>query len=275
MKQLFFAIALAFASTTVAQSFPAPILTPVVGHRGFSQRAPENTLSSFAENVKAGAQGCEMDIYTTKDGKLVCFHDGTLKRIARNAKGEPVEGVIADYDLATLRCFDFGAWKDAKFKGEKIPTIEEALDLLTNSACVPVVEIKVGNIEPQVIKAIRDRKLEKRTVIIAFNQKVVANCRKIAPEICCAWLCTQGKNESSAAYTERIVKTLAESNTNMVDLLYSQLTPQMFKDLTKAGIAVMVWTCDDPENMRELYKLGVQSITTNVPDKALEIWKNR
>ncbi len=275
MKQLFFVIALAFASTAVAQSFPTPILAPVVGHRGFSQRAPENTLSSFAENVKAGAQGCEMDIYITKDGKLVCFHDGKLKRIARNEKGEPVEGVIADYDLATLRSFDFGAWKDAKFKGKTIPTIEEALDLLANSDCVPVVEIKVENIEQQVIQAIRDRKLEKRTVIIAFNNKVVANCRKIAPEICCAWLCTQGKNESSAEYSRRIVKTLAESKTNMVDMLYSQLTPPMFNDLTEAGIAVMVWTCDNPTEMARLYKLGVKSITTNVPDKALENWKSK
>lgn len=272
MKQLIFVLTLSLASIVWGQNYPTVLLAPVVGHRGFSQLAPENTLSAFAENVKVGAQGCEMDIYLTKDGKLVCFHDGSLKRIARDAQGNPVKGVIADYDLATLRSFDFGAWKNAQYAGEKIPTIEEALDLLAQSDCAPVIEIKVGNIEPQVIKAIRDRKLEKRTVIIAFNQNVVANCRKLAPEICCAWLCTQNKSETTAEYTQRILKTLKNSGTDMVDMLFSQLTPEMFKELTDAGVSVMVWTCDNPQNMKKLYDMGVQSITTNVPDKALEVW---
>src|ERR1043166_5600031 len=93
----------------------------IVAHRGASYDAPENTLVSQELAWKQGADAAEFDVRATKDGQLAIMHDPTTKRTAgRDAK-------FADLTLAELRTLDAGSWKDAKFAGEKVPTIDEML----------------------------------------------------------------------------------------------------------------------------------------------------
>lgn len=93
----------------------------IIGHRGASHDAPENTLAAFKLGWEQGADAVELDIWLTKDGKIVCLHDADTKRTTGVLKK------AADSTLAELRTLDAGTWKDAKWRGEKIPTLTEAL----------------------------------------------------------------------------------------------------------------------------------------------------
>ncbi|MBR5161484.1 MAG: hypothetical protein IKW80_07625 [Thermoguttaceae bacterium] len=268
-------LSLAMIAVLGVYAFADADVPPVVGHRGNSSVAPENTLSAYRSCIETGAQGAECDIYRTTDGKLVLDHDGALKRTVRDANGNPAAGKITDYSLAELRTMDFGVWKGEQFKGEKVATLEEYLDLLKGTTCAPVVELKQTGLEADTIAAIRERKMEKETTIIAFNADVIKECRRLAPEIKAAWLCTRGKNETNDQYADRIIAKLKEINTTYVDLEHSPATPEFVKKLHDNGITVMVWTADDPARIKALFDMGVDSVTTNVPATALEIWKKK
>ncbi|MFV2065815.1 MAG: glycerophosphodiester phosphodiesterase family protein, partial [Pirellulales bacterium] len=93
----------------------------IVGHRGASHDAPENTLAAFQLAWQRGADGVEGDFYLTSDGHIVCIHDADTERVA----GEKL--IVAESTLADLRQLDVGAWKGERWRGEKIPTLEEVL----------------------------------------------------------------------------------------------------------------------------------------------------
>ena len=266
-------ILLSFALTAVFGIAVFADVPPVVGHRGNSSVAPENTHSAYRSCIETGAHGAECDIYRTKDGVLVLQHDLTLNRNVRNAQGSPVSGKIADYSLAELRTMDFGVWKGEQFKGEKIATLEEYLDLLKGTTCAPVIELTQLGQEVDTIAAVRARRMEKETIIIAFDENVIKSCHRLAPEIKSAWLCGKRRRESLDQYAERIIATLKEINTTYVDMEHSAATPEFVKKLHDNGITVMVWTEDDPERIKALFDMGVDSITTNVPATAVDISK--
>ena len=269
MKHILLSLALTvFGGISVFADVP-----PVVGHRGNSSVAPENTLSAYRSCIEVGAQGAECDLYRTTDGKLVLQHDKTLKRNVRDAQGSPAAGFVTDYSLAELRTMDFGVWKGEQFKGEKVATFEEFLDLLKGASCVPVIELKQPGLEADVIAAIRAKGMEKESIIITSFSDSVKECYRLAPEIKVAYLCKRGKKETNDQYTNRLIAKLKEINTTYVDMEHIDATPEFVKKLHDNGITVMVWTADDPERIKALFDMGVDSITTNVPATAVEIYK--
>ncbi len=247
---------------------------PVVGHRGNSSVAPENTLSAFRSCIESGAQGAECDVYRTKDGYLVLQHDATLQRNVRDANGNPVTGRIADYTLEELLTMDFGIWKGEEFRGEKVATLDQYLDLLNGTNCAPVIELKQDGLEADTIAAIRERGMEKETTIIAFSENAIKECRRLAPEIKAAWLCTKNSSETVDQYADRIIATLGELNTTYVDLEAAPITPEMIQKLHDNGITVMTWTVDNSDRVNALYGMGIDSVTTNVPVTAMGLLDN-
>src|SRR6266704_6290544 len=128
----------ALPSTRPAPAAPAaaPLRRPLrIAHRGASARAPENTLAAFAEAVRLGANAIELDVHLTADGVPVVIHDGTVDRTT-NGRGE-----VAAMTLKDLRRLDAGAWFSSRFRGERIPTLEESLEF-ARGRCAMNVEIK-------------------------------------------------------------------------------------------------------------------------------------
>ena len=107
---------------TGAEKRKNPIL---IAHRGLLRHAPENTLPAFAACLELGI-GFELDIRTTKDGHLVVFHDDNIQRTTNG----PAQSV-RQMTLAQLKDLDAGSWFDAAFTGVRIPTLEEALSLVS------------------------------------------------------------------------------------------------------------------------------------------------
>jgi len=139
------AVAACFASiagmaTGAAQS-PRKIL---VAHRGASAYAPEHTLAAYRLALEQGADFVEQDLQISKDGVLVCLHDLTLERTTNVEEVFPDRSVagpkgrrtwnVSDFTLQELKRLDAGSWFDAKFAGERIPTFQEAIDLVRGKA---------------------------------------------------------------------------------------------------------------------------------------------
>ena len=91
--------------------------TLIIGHRGASREAPENTLASFMLAFAQGADGVEADFRLTRDGRIVCLHDDSTGRTSA------VDLVVAQATLPQLRTLDVGAWKGEAFAGEPIPAL--------------------------------------------------------------------------------------------------------------------------------------------------------
>jgi glycerophosphoryl diester phosphodiesterase/Zn-dependent protease with chaperone function len=119
----------------------------LIGHRGASGYAPEHTLASYRLALEMGVDYVEQDLAVTKDGVLICLHDPTLDRTTNveqlfpnrsstvTWEGKTVTSWLAnDFTLAEIKTLDAGSWFDPKFKGEKIPTFDEAVALVKGKA---------------------------------------------------------------------------------------------------------------------------------------------
>lgn len=103
-----------------------------VGHRGTVHLAPENTLAAFRKAIELGLDLIEIDVRETRDGHLVIMHDATVDRTT-NGKGR-----VADLTLEEIKRLDAGSWFSPKFAGERVPTLEEALDLMKGRALADI-----------------------------------------------------------------------------------------------------------------------------------------
>lgn len=134
-------VALGAALLMMSDQRPRKIL---VAHRGASAYAPEHTLAAYRLAIEQGADFVEQDLQISKDGVLVCLHDLTLERTTdvaaifpdrgRSGRGWRKTWDVSDFTLAELKTLDAGSWFDPKFKGERIPTFQEAIDLVRGKA---------------------------------------------------------------------------------------------------------------------------------------------
>ncbi|MBZ0251997.1 MAG: hypothetical protein K8I02_01540, partial [Candidatus Methylomirabilis sp.] len=90
-----------------------------IAHRGASGECPENTLAAFGRALEIGVDMVEFDVHLSRDGVPVVIHDDDVRRTTDG------RGLVKDLTLAELRRLDAGGWKDARFAGERIPTLEE------------------------------------------------------------------------------------------------------------------------------------------------------
>ncbi len=137
-------MALLLAITARAGWPSAPVRSPKqnIAHRGASAYAPEHTLAAYRLALVQRADYVEQDLAVTRDGALVCLHDDTLERttdveqvfpVRTTAAGGRSDGgrwYVNDFTLAEVKRLDAGAWFDAKFTGERVPTFQEAIDLV-------------------------------------------------------------------------------------------------------------------------------------------------
>ena len=237
----------------------------IVGHRGASHAAPENTLASFQLAWQEGADGVEGDFYLTSDGQIVCIHDKDTKRTA----GKKL--VVAESTLAELKQLDVGSWKDPKYAGERIPTLEEVLDVIPEGKRF-VIELKIGPeiVEP-VAKVLAESKVPRDMItIIAFDPATVREAKRVMPDIRAHWLTSykQQADGNWAPGVDQIGETLGITG---ADGLGSQAKAGVFdaefiQALKGQGLKEFhAWTIDDAETARYYAEQGALGITTNRP----------
>lgn len=150
-------------------------MTNIFAHRGASGDCPENTMPAFKKAIEDGADGIELDVQMTKDGRIVVIHDETLDRTTS------LKGFVKDTAYDKIRTADAaGKWKDA-FKGVRIPLLSDVLRFAERADFLINIELKNSvfryeGMEEEVIKKVRYYGLEKRVIFSSFNHESLAVC---------------------------------------------------------------------------------------------------
>lgn len=243
----------------------------IIAHRGFSARAPENTLAAFELAWKSGSDACELDVYLTVDGKTAVIHDKDTKRTA----GVTLD--VAKSKQAELTALDAGSWKAKEWADEKIPTLEQALATLPQGKKRFFIEIKCGaEIVPElkrILEPMKDRAAQ--LAIIAFKRDAAAESKKAMPWIKVYRLASgKTKDKKPTDLTQLIADTKADQldglDLGMTDFPWDEA---MVKEIRDAGFGLYVWTVNKSADVRRFAKLGVDGITTDDPVMAQEALK--
>ena len=232
----------------------------VVGHRGASRYAPENTVASAKLAWKQKADAVEVDVHLSSDNQIVVIHDYDTKRTCGQ------KYVVSQTPYKTLKMLDAGSWKDEKYKGEPIPTLSDVVSIIPKGRKL-VVEIKSDiKIVPVIKKNFSNHSKVDRLIFIAFDYETIVEAKKSFPANKSFWL--SSKFPKGAKITLEKVK---EDGLDGVDLHHPLVTPELMDIALELGLEVHVWTVNDLEKAKELNKIGVSSITTDIPDQVLNV----
>ncbi len=222
-----------------------------IAHRGASANFPENTLAAFIAAVEAGARMVELDVQRSRDGALVVIHDDTVDRTTDGL------GRVDEMTLAELKSLDAGVRFGERFRGERIPTLEEVFRA-TASRCGLNVEIKSVGVEEGVCALFRSYQAHAASIVSSFEWDTLERVRQIDRDIRIALLAEKHRGtllDAAAAMGAYAVNPRAD----MVDAEFCAAAH-------RRGLNVYTWTVDVPELMRFLIEAGVDGIMTNRPE---------
>ena len=236
----------------------------IVAHRGASRDAPQNSLPAFNLAWEQGADAIEGDFHLTKDGHIVCIHDGNTEHVSSTNL------VVRESTLAELRALDVGVHCDASFKGTVIPTIAEVFATIPRQKAI-YIEIKCGaEIIPPLLEEIKKAGLKrKQVVVICFDKKIIQELKTKAPELKASWLSGFKKDESGkiSPSLETVLTTLEEINADGFSSTKDLIDEDFVKSITENGYEYHVWTVNDSQTARRFKNWGARSITTDVPEE--------
>ena len=264
-------VALAAGSLTMAAEPARPtakqvIASPrtlVIGHRGASGSAPENTLPAFRLALAAKPDMVELDYYHSSDGIPFVFHDSTLDRTTNAVVlGQRRKTAPTSLSWSQLQRFDAGSWYNAKFAGTHIPTLDESLDTI-QAGSVTLIERKGGDAQT-VVDLLKRKKLLDQVVVQAFDWDYLADCHRLAPELVLGAL---GSKQLGPQQLAEIQQTGAQA----VGWNYKDIGAAEVERVHAAKLKLWVYTVNDADQMRRLIKLGIDGLITDHPALARRI----
>ncbi|CAM4059744.1 glycerophosphodiester phosphodiesterase [Paenibacillus alkaliterrae] len=240
---------------------------PCVAHRGWSSRAPENTMAAIRlAIVDPEIEWIEIDVQLSKDHVPVVIHDFTLRRTT-NGKGE-----VKAFTAAELMQLDAGNWFSQKYQKEPIPTLEQVLRE-TDGHCKLNIELKTDGIrypqiEQKVVELVRAFDAEKEVIITSFHEGALHRVRKLSDIVRTGLIIEDWRNT--------LLKELEELGSDFLSIGYSRLNKDRMAMLKGAGIQVMAWTINEKRAIRRAAALDPElMICTNYPDRWHEAMKQR
>ena len=230
-----------------------------MGHRGASGYAPENTLAAFNKAHALGCRFVEFDVMLSGDGEAFIFHDDTLKRTT-NGRGQ-FGLVSAEY----IRSLDAGLWYSKQFRAEKIPSLQDAIEWLVQTGVHANIEIKPypGTTEQTTIAVLthinrfwpEDKALP---LISSFDQKALALCRSLAPEIPIALLLDK--------WDKDWLLKARDLQCYSVHLSRRAATAKRVLEIKEQGYQVYVYTVNWKRKAAKLFNWGVDAVFSDYPD---------
>lgn len=230
----------------------------IIAHRGYSSIAPENTLAAFLAAIKHQADSIELDVQLSADGVPMVIHDSTLTRTTG------IRGKVRKKTLEQIKHREAGSWFDWRFKGEPIPTLEEALIALQDLKKFLYIEVKTHSYWTdekidELIEMLIKHQFETRCVIASFNASFIDRVRERSDNFLFAYLVA-----NRTAFRRQLTKAAQAGNTVMMSKYKLLIKNPALINLTREqGVDLVAWTVDKPKDLEKLVELGVVRIATN------------
>ena len=248
-----------------------PLARPVIGHRGNRAHSPENTLSSLAEAVVAGADAVEFDLHVSSDGQLMVMHDPTLDRTTRES-GPIVQRTrdeLRQIDAGYRFTMDKGRTFPWRGRGATIPAFDDVIESLPRELAL-IIEVKAPAATEPLRAAIRRHGLTHRVIVAGFSAHSLAPLR--------------GEGFAIGANMGEVARAIPRA------LLRGSITPSfdalcippshngipvpigaLVRSLRGSRIVTHVWTINDPAYARRLWQKGVNGIISDDPAAILKV----
>ena len=250
---------------TLIDRIPRPA---IVAHRGASAHAPENTLAAFRLALEHGADGVELDAKLTADGQVVVIHDQTVKRTTGAA------GVVREMTLAQLKALDAGSFFDSSFVGEPIPTLDEVFAAVGSRTLINVEITNYTSVWDALPERIADlvtrHGLQDRILFSSFHPLNLIRIKRRLPNTPAAIL-TQGGERGRAlrGWAGRLFAP------DFIHPYFSDVDGNSLSEEHRRSRRVNTWTVNDPDEMRRLFKIGIDGIITDDPRLARRIMEEK
>ena len=239
-------------------------------HRGNSSEYPENTIPAFASGIEVGADWIELDIFRTKDGKLVVIHDRTTGRVGDSnlAVAESTYEELAEVDVATdfrRRC----GKAVEECPPQRIPLLEDVLRLVKKQDRTRVSIQPKMDCVADAVALIRSLKAERWVGFNDGNLQYMAEVKRLAPNVPVFW--DRGTNTD----IDEDIRIARQHAFESLVLHHEGVTPEKVQKIKAAGIKVGAWTVNDPAVMRRLTDMGIERLYTDDPRRLLSLKSGR
>jgi glycerophosphoryl diester phosphodiesterase len=214
-----------------------------IGHRGARAYEPENTLRSFERALQIGVNAVELDVRKTKDNHLVVIHDANISKTTNG------KGLVNKLTLEEIKGF-------STEKGERIPTLKEALDFIDKKVKI-LIELKEQGLEKEVLKLVHENKLQKNVVIVSFFEDALRKVRELDGNVETGLIYVKHKNPLKAALDLKVQYLVG---------FYRFVHTTNVQKFHENGLKIVVWTVNTPEEIASYVKKGVDGIASDKPD---------
>jgi glycerophosphoryl diester phosphodiesterase len=245
-------------------SFDGPV--EIIAHRGYSARAPENTVAALLLALDVGATAVEFDLHAARDGTPVLIHDATLDRTTNGT------GPLVRLPVSEIETLDAGSWFDPNFDGEPLPTLEHALGVIAPRIERVYAEIKGVRCQDDLrtlARTVREAGLRERTVYISMDWDALDGIRRTDPEALLGYIVEEiGRTDDALNRATDDERALVDFDARIL-----LANPEIVEAASEASVALAVWTVDDPADAASLLELGVRRFTTNQVERLL-VWRD-
>jgi glycerophosphoryl diester phosphodiesterase len=240
----------------VMWSLSARPLALVTAHRGHARAAPENTLSAMRKAIEIGADYAEMDVHQTADGVVVLLHDRDLMRVAG------VSRRLDELSYDEVRKLDVGSWFDPSFAHERVPTLEEVINLCRGRIRMNV-ELKIfgpdRGLAQEVARILREQDVESDCLVTSLNYDALVEVKRHNPRL------------RTGLTVAHALGNLSRVEVDALSIRTDFLTDEMLRSGQRLGREVHVWTVNDAREMTALMKRGVNNLITSDPELAVRV----
>lgn len=251
----------------------------IIGHRGASALAPENTLAAFARALDDGANGIELDVRLAKDGVPVVIHDATLRRTGL-AWGE-----VAKLTSDQLANENVGSWFNraqpalarAEFEKQRVPTLLDVFQFLRNRPGVIYVELKTDSRDSSsdLVQAVSDTIIasgfQDRVVAVSFDLPAVAEIKSWNSSIRTGALFTPRNRPHVSWRADSILKAATDCGADELLPHHLLARRKLLEKAASRNLPVVVWTVDEHAWVARARTLGIHALITNNPGRMLAI----
>jgi glycerophosphoryl diester phosphodiesterase len=243
----------------------------IIGHRGASALAPENTLVAFEQAMSDGADGIEFDVRLARDRVAVVIHDADLRRTGRR------EGDVAGLTSDELRRIEVGTWfnlcrpsrAQQAYASATVPALADVFEWFRERSGVLYVEMKCEAnkdraLAEEVARLVNDYSFAERVVVESFNHDAIVEIKRIDASIRTAALFEPSPSRPFPSARKMIERALS-AHADELALHRLLASRRIAEEAARAGMRTVVWTVDNPNWIQRAVAYGVHAVITNDP----------